>query len=147
MGYQSIDIDISDVIKNLDRVTDKLRAELVRAVEQGALIVEAEAKRMAPTGDSGQLRASIGHAVEVNGNEITGAVGTNLYYAPYVEFGTGIYAANGQGRKTGWRYKDSNGKWHFTYGGRPQPFLYPALRNNQDRVRDHIAKYMRGVLD
>lgn len=52
-------------------------------------------------------------------------VGTALEYAPYVEFGTGIYSPDG--RKTPWSYEDANGKWHTTRGMPAQPFLRPAL--------------------
>ena len=42
---------------------------------------------------------SITHEIEeTSENRTTGAVGTNLEYAPYVEFGTGIFSSLGNGR-------------------------------------------------
>lgn len=52
-----------------------------------ALQVEARAKRLCPV-DTGNLRASITSAIDVDGDTITAVVGTNVAYAPYVEFGT-----------------------------------------------------------
>ena len=72
---------------------------------------------------------------EIEGN--IGAVGTNLYYAPYVHQGTGIYAVNDDGRKdVPWRYKDKDGNWHSTKGQPPQPFLQDALNANKKNIRD-----------
>ena len=68
-------------------------------------MVEAQAKVNCPV-DDGQLRQSIGS--EVKGN--IGAIGTNVEYAPYVHQGTGIYAVNGDGRKTRWKYQDAKGE-------------------------------------
>lgn len=47
--------------------------------------------------------------------------------------GTGIFAEKGNGRKTPWVWKDQNGKYHFTRGMAPRPFLRPA-------VEDHIKE-------
>ena len=65
-------------------------------------------------------------------------IGTNIEYAPYVEYGTGIYAENGDGRKTPWIWTDKNGDTHFTRGQKPQPFLRPA-------AQDHAKEYL-GIL-
>lgn len=62
--------------------------EIIRAInkrflpEAGA-VVEGEAKRRVPV-DSGRLRNSIGH--QVSGDQV--AVGTNVEYSPYIEYGT-----------------------------------------------------------
>ncbi|MDM0720058.1 HK97 gp10 family phage protein, partial [Clostridium perfringens] len=61
--------------------------------------------------------------------EVIGRVGNTMEYAPYVHQGTGIYAKDGNGRKTPWKYKVESGKykgWHITKGQRPQPFLEKA---------------------
>jgi len=52
--------------------------------------VEAEAKKNAPKG-TGELRRSITSRVE----DDKGIVYTPLEYAPYVEYGTGLFAENG----------------------------------------------------
>lgn len=44
----------------------------------------------------------------------------------------GIFAEKGNGRKTPWVWKDFNGKWHFTRGMAPRPFLRPAVEEHID---------------
>lgn len=63
-------------------------------LEKACLVVENAAKSKVPV-DTGNLRSSITH--EVEGNE--GVVGTNVEYAPYVEFGTGLFSSQGDGRQ------------------------------------------------
>ena len=49
---------------------------------------------------------------------------------------TGIFAEKGNGRKTPWVWKDFNGKWHFTRGMAPRPFLRPAVEEHIDELRE-----------
>lgn len=64
--------------------------------------------------DTGNLRNSITHTVVDN----TMYLGTNVYYGPYVEMGTS---------KT-----------------RAQPFIRPALEDNETQYRDIIDSGLRG---
>lgn len=67
--------------------------------------VEAAAKQKAPK-DTGALRRSITSKVQADGMIIEGDIYTPLEYAPYVEYGTGLFAEAGNGRKTPWAYQD-----------------------------------------
>lgn len=140
-------IGANRVIRKLE--SQMLEGEVIREVLlQACLIVENEAKRMAPV-DVGTLRNSIRSEVELSGGVYgaQGAVGTNLEYAPYVELGTGLFAVNGNGRQEPWSYQDADGNWHTTIGQHPQPYLEPALEmHRQDiinliRERLEYAKY------
>lgn len=117
---------------------------IMRGIQKACLRVEASAKANCPV-DDGRLRSSITH--ELQSTELQGKVGTNLEYAPYVEFGTGIFASEGNGRGTPWSYQDSNGEWHNTVGQHPQPFLHPAFENNKEKVikdiRDSVQQELR----
>jgi HK97 gp10 family phage protein len=62
-----------------------------------------------PAVDTGRLRASITHEVEVS-EDITGRVGTNVVYSKFLEHGTSKMAA--------------------------RPFLFPALELSKGRIRD-----------
>lgn len=64
------------------------------------------------------------------------AVGTNVKYAIWHEVGTGVYAADGKGRKSPWAFRDSKGNWHYTKGVKPLHFL----RNS---IADHIDRYKK----
>lgn len=133
--------------EGLDNVLDVLSdlgdaQELRRAMGQACAFVEGEAKKKAPK-DNGELRRSIESNVEQNGGDIVGVVSTPLEYAPYVEFGTGLFAEEGNGRQdVPWCYKDDKGEWHSTRGQKPQPFLRPALHEN----RENILRLLKGGL-
>src|SRR5262245_59315572 len=70
------------------------RGPVVALVEDTARRVANEAKRRAPV-DEGRLRASIQTVVQVEGNRVIGRVGSDLEYAAYVHFGTGLYGPKG----------------------------------------------------
>ena len=124
---------MAETILNLDRLLSKLdtlqKEDYLDTLEKACFLVENSAKIKAPV-DTGQLRASITH--EIDG--LTGIIGTNVEYAPYVEYGTGIWAVDGNGRKTPWTYQRADGKWVTTAGNKPQPFLTPSLLDNEKEI-------------
>ena len=120
------------VFEILDNLVDT--QELERAMARATLFVEAEAKKRTPR-DTGNLANSITSKVETSGGEVVGTVFTPLYYAPYVEYGTGLFAEDGNGRQdVPWHYQDDKGEWHTTSGQHPQPFMRPALDENREQV-------------
>lgn len=97
-------------------------------------LVERTAKEKAPK-DTGALRRSITSEVIEKGDQIIGTIYTPLEYAPYVEYGTGLFAENGNGRSdVPWHYQDDEGKWHSTFGQHPQPYMRPALEENKEKI-------------
>lgn len=110
------------------QILEKLKQRILDKLEVAGKFVEDSAKLLVAV-DTGNLRGSITHKV-IN-SELSVIIGTNVEYAPYLEFGTGEYAENGQGRKGGWYYVDESGKGHFTHGSKPQPYLRPALLENK----------------
>lgn len=134
-------------IEGLDNVLDAISEmadgdELKKALGKACALVEGEAKKKAPK-DIGDLRRSIESRVEDNGGDLVGVVSTPLEYAPYVEFGTGLFAEDGNGRKdVPWCYEDDKGEWHSTRGQKPQPYLRPALHEN----KDNILRILKGGL-
>jgi len=65
---------------------------------------------------------------------LEGIVFTPLEYAPYVEYGTGLFAEGGGRTDVPWRYQDAKGEWHTTSGQNPQPYMRPALNENKERI-------------
>ena len=120
---------IEELFNTMDEIGDINK--LNKALGKACAIVEREAKIKAPK-VNGELRRSISSKVE-NG---VGVVFTPLFYAPYVEYGTGIFAENGNGRQdVPWTYKDEkSGKWVVTSGIHPQPYLRPALDENREAI-------------
>lgn len=127
-------------VDNSEAVKRELERAAIRGLIKASLLVEGQAVLLAPV-DKGGLRDSIGYKVDES--ELVAYIGTNCEYAIYVEFGTGEFAENGNGRKGGWVYKTPNGEVHFTYGMPPQPYLRPAFRQNQKAIRDILADCLR----
>lgn len=108
-------------------------------------LVHGQAKALAPV-DKGQLAGSIHMQVKATDNAVEGRVYTNVEYAAYVEFGTGIkgngtypYQVEGlslEYRDKGWAYFDEDkGEWIYTKGQEAQPYMYPALKENEKTIK------------
>jgi HK97 gp10 family phage protein len=128
------------VLARIEEMADT--AGIESAMGRACALVERAAKTAPkPRKRTGALRNSIQSRVEKDGQEIKGIVFTNLEYAPYVEFGTGLFAEAGNGRKTPWTYEDeATGERIFTRGQRPQPFLRPALYNNKEKITQMLKE-------
>lgn len=123
---------------NSKKVKQALMQVTEQALEEAALLVEGQAKALAPV-DSGELRDKIDHNIKDVGGMKVAQVGSPLQYAMYVEYGTGEHATNGAGRKGGWSYKAPDGKFYFTRGMKAQPFLLPAFRRNKKNIENIIG--------
>lgn len=152
------------IIKKLAQMADT--QEYVKAIKKGCALVERAAKQKAPKGNSGALRNSIKSEVTTDGKSIMGVVYTNLDYAPYVEYGTGLFAEGGKGRKeVPWVYVEGGGSSgnsskkvyteaeavatveflqekgldaKLTYGEHPHPFLRPAFNEHKKDISELI---------
>lgn len=122
-------------LEHLNKTLETLLSteNMTQAMGQACAAVEASAKKKAPK-DSGALRRSIASKVETEGGNIQGVVYTALDYAPYVEYGTGLFAESDGRTDVPWVYQDDEGNWHSTKGQKPQPFLRPALNENRKTV-------------
>ena len=125
-------------------------------------VVQAEAKLRAPANE-GELRNSIKVRVKMEGDRAIGEVFTNSDHGAYVELGTGPKGqashsgispdVNVSYRSSPWYVHEDQinvGHYHFQkmgefykmYGQPAQPYLYPALKDNQERVSNNISKYV-----
>jgi HK97 gp10 family phage protein len=122
---------LEDILDRLDAVANP---ETYRAaMGKACALVERSAKQKAPKGN-GELRRSITSKIEVDGDDMVGVVFTPLEYAPYVEFGTGLFAEKGGRQDVPWCYQDDKGEWHTTSGMHPQPYMRPALDENREQI-------------
>lgn len=124
-------------IRGLEEVIEAIggtvsNEKINQLLTDASLLVERSARQNAQRfRDTGALARSIESKVE--GNE--GIVFTPLEYAPYVEYGTGLFAENGNGRTdVPWFYRDDEGKGHFTSGQHPNPFMRTALDSNRAKI-------------
>lgn len=118
---------LEEIVEKLDSLTDIFNYD--KGLEKACAIVERAAKQKAPKGN-GALRRSITSEVK----DLEGVVFTPLEYAPYVEYGTGLFAEEGGRKDVPWNYKDDKGQWHSTSGMQPQPFMRPALNENREEI-------------
>ena len=91
-----IDVQFTD---NSAKVLEALHAACERGLEEIGQTAEKYAVVKTPV-DTGNLRNSMTHAVHGE----TVYIGSNTSYATYVEWGTGRFATNGNGRKGWWVY-------------------------------------------
>jgi HK97 gp10 family phage protein len=125
--------NIDAIVRKIEGLADDSKIE--SALGKACAIVEASAKQKAPKGD-GDLRRSITSKVE----DDKGIVYTPLEYAPYVEFGTGLFAESGGRTDVPWVYKDEEGHWHTTSGMKPQPYMRPALNENRNKIIEIVKE-------
>ena len=123
---------IDSLIEKLDNMFDS--QQMIENMGKACGLVERAAKQKAPK-DNGELRRSITSKVEQDGNNVKGIVFTPLEYAPYVEFGTGLFAEEGGRTNVPWCYQDDKGEWHSTSGMHPQPYMRPALNENREQIK------------
>lgn len=118
---------LEEVLSSIEGLAEASKLE--EALGRACAVVEADAKKKAPKGN-GDLRRSITSKVE----DDKGVVYTPLLYAPYVEYGTGLFAESGGRQDVPWNYQDDKGEWHSTSGMKPHPYLRPALNENREKI-------------
>lgn len=158
-------------IQGIDGVLERFEAiadagKVKQGITKACLLVERDAKinAQALSEGDGALAGSITSRIE----DYSGVVYTPLFYAPYVEFGTGIEAEGGKGRQdVPWVYVEHSGTQgsgaqksytleeakqavailqskgldaHYTYGQKPQPFMRPALDQNRDKILELLGE-------
>jgi hypothetical protein len=83
---------ISVTIPNLEAVLGKLDVRLYADAlrkfwERSAIVVQGRAREKSPV-DTGRLRSSIMYEIDAGSPPWYAAVGSDVFYAPYQEFGT-----------------------------------------------------------
>ena len=94
--------------------------------------VEAQTKQNTKV-DTGKTKGSWEHVVNAEKMEVQ--IGSRYKNALWEELGTGIYALNGDGRKTPWVYKNpKDGKFYTTVGKKPRRALYNAYNSKKNLI-------------
>ena len=112
-------------IRGMNEVNDKVSKamklypqEARKAMELSCITVENKAKHLVPV-DTGRLKSSITYKVSQSVYDITGTIGTDVEYAPYVELGTSRMNA--------------------------QPFLVPALYGSKAEIKKIFEDVLNGI--
>lgn len=135
-----MDFTIKIEHNNMQEILRTMQSQLKTALEDCGLDAENYAMdELTRSGavDTGALRNSIKHDVDVSDANARMTVGTNMEYGIYVELGTGKYADGG--RRTPWVYYDAvRDKYFMTDGMQARPYIKPA-------IADHIANYKHTI--
>lgn len=92
---------------------------------------------------TGQLKGSWASKVDTQAHSVQ--AGSGLENAIWEEFGTGEYAAEGNGRKGGWAYVDDNGEVHFTRGKKPNRTLQRAFETCKSKIIKRANQIFKGL--
>jgi HK97 gp10 family phage protein len=120
----SVEVTRKDATKAVIR--DLQNAEIAFVTMAGG-VIQAEMRARAAI-DTGNMKNSVQTEAYVEDGKPTCETGPTADYAVYQEYGTGVYATNGNGRQTPWAYRDATGKFHRTIGARAQPFAEPGFQ-------------------
>lgn len=115
---------------------DELTDKVAEGVYKTAMKIDTQATELAPV-DTGGLRQSIQlHSLsKYHAKVVVGSM-----YAPYVEYGTGVYATKGsRAKKIPWSYQSADGRWYTTSGQKPQPFWTPSLLVGERYFRNYFG--------
>lgn len=165
-----VSVTVEGVPELLARIPDaaKRRAVSRRILSRLALLVQAEAMKRSPV-RTGTLRRSWNVTVSPAGDEAV--VASTLRYAPYVEYGTGLFGPrhqritspsgkvlawpagntgpNGTLRQTGSPRAGTQGQYAFarsTQGMHPHPMLHPALEAAMPHAPEVLQEAARLLL-
>lgn len=119
-------------------VTNSIDKEVLNALEESIGEMEAQVKRNTKV-KTGKTKDSWDHKVDKK--NYVAYVGSNYENAIWEEFGTGIHAQNGNGRKdVPWVYRSEDGKWHRTSGKKPRRALQNAFKSLKLRIESYFKK-------
>lgn len=131
---------LGSLMRKLDALGGNSQQALKVGIHKGVKLVQGDAKQLCTVGDSGRLRNSIEGETEEKDGKIIGKVSTNVEYAPYVEFGTGQRGENSPSPPKA----DIDLNYRQDWAGMDaQPFLYPAIKQKEDTVRNMAASELR----
>ena len=125
---------MSVVFKDYSKiVVKKFNENAVQWLEEASGELEAQTKRNTKV-DTGKTKGSWEH--RVNESKMEAEVGSRYKNALWEEFGTGIYAINGDGRKdVPWVYKNpKDNKFYATVGKKPRRALYRAYTSLKNKL-------------
>lgn len=133
---------LSDLNAFLQQLPAKAQRNLMRgAMRAGAKVILDEAKALVSV-DTGFLKKTLRISGRIRGGVVAASVKTDVFYAPFVEFGTAAHtivaAPNGV-----LRFGDVTVKVAEHKGSKPKPFMRPALDNKASEAVVAAGEYMK----
>ncbi len=124
---------MSVIFKDFTKIVlDKIHETGETFLEEVGGEVESQTKQNTKV-DTGKTKNSWEHVVNTDKMEVQ--IGSRYKNALWEEFGTGIHALNGNGRKkVPWVYKTPDGKFHATVGKKPRRALFRAYQSKKNII-------------
>lgn len=150
--------NIPQTIAQIEAWSNEKKSALRDVTNEYALNIQAGAKRRVPT-DTGLLKSRI--VIEpADWGDFSLKIGTRVFYAPYVEWGTGKFASHPDipGRSTPWafpvpqagrtvynwrRLTIDGQEYYLTSGAKPHPFLLPAFEEEKPKYEAAVKAVFR----
>lgn len=137
---------VDGLIKKLNKLGGNSAAVVSKSIQQSTNLVLRDAKKNAPVNKKsggGTLRQSIQAATYVSSEGVQGKVFTNCEYAPYVEYGTGQRGSASPSPPKSPESIKYNTDWA---GMKAQPYLYPALSENKEAIKEKLCGDLRAAI-
>ena len=134
---------LDSLLKKLNSLGGDVETTVKKSMSKNIKLVKGEAKMLAPV-DTGDLRKSIYSRTESNKSRVRGIVYTNSDHAGYMEFGTG---QKGAASPSPPKDPDARISYKEDWVGVPaQPYMYPALKNNEKQVIKNIKSDIKAAI-
>lgn len=137
------DASLRKFFKTMEKVEGKLKRDVINEVNATSLEIATDAKRSAPV-DEGRLRSSIG-ILRSRPDGLGTVIGTNVTYAPVVEFGSRAHEIRIKNKSVLTNGKVFFGKSVNHPGTKPQPFLYPAYEKGKKNMISRLTRLLRSL--
>ena len=126
-----------------NEVNEKINRAAITWLEEASGELESQTKRNTKV-DTGQTKGSWEHVVHES--KLEAEVGSRYKNALWEEFGTGIYALNGNGRKTKWVYRNpKDGKFYTTVGKKPRRALWNAYQSLKSTLKKSAREKFKSI--
>lgn len=146
---------LDSLLKKLDKLGGNVDEVLYKSMQQQGELVKGDAKDLCPV-DLGDLRQSIKRETKRYKGKIVSKVYTNSDHAAYVEFGTGKkgestpvsdkYPGPLSYKQDKWKVNIPDVGVRWIEGQSAQPYLYPALKNNEEKVIENIKEDVKKAI-
>jgi hypothetical protein len=126
---------------NTAKVYAALDEAIIQLLTESGQLVQRNTVRNTPV-DKGQLKGSWDYIVDEDEQSVT--IGSPLENAIWNEYGTGEFAAKGNGRKGGWVYRDAEGNYYHTKGKKPRRSLEKGVDASKSAIQERAKEIMKG---
>lgn len=123
-------------------VKSAIKEACIQGLQEAGMLVRRQVIDISRT-DTGATKGSFDYSIDEG--DMTCQVGSPMENAIWEEFGTGVYAENGNGRKSPWVYTDRHGKTHKTRGKTGTKALRRSFDMKKAEIVSRFEDLLRGL--